>query len=293
MACAAAAVGALASAQVTVEVDPQFPCTGVCASWSAGQAPFRIHGGTYYVGGSRISSILIDGGDGLILVDGAFPGTAPIIARHIRELGFRVEDVKLIVNSHTHWDHVGGVAELQQASGAEVAASPAAAAAMEAGHAMPDDPQYRDTPDLDFPAVENVRRVSDSETLTVGEAAITVVFTPGHTPGGTSWTWRSCEDGDCLDIVYADSLNAVSAANYRFIDHPDMLQRLQNSMDRIAALPCDILIAPHPDQIGFLEKAATILEDGDDPFVDPRACGAYAKSARARLEAKLESERGR
>jgi metallo-beta-lactamase class B len=99
-----------AVAQVSVRSDSGFPCTSACERSNAEEAPFRVYGNTYYVAGAAISSVLIDGGNGLILIDGAYPASAPIIARHIGALGYRVEDIRLIVNSDTHWDHVGGIA---------------------------------------------------------------------------------------------------------------------------------------------------------------------------------------
>jgi metallo-beta-lactamase class B len=110
---------------------------------------------------------------------------------------------------------------------------------------------------------------------------------------GSSRTWRSCEGETCLDVVYADSLNAVSGSDYRFVDHPGMLQALEASIDRVAALPCDILIAPHPDRIGFLEKAAGRAAGARNPIIDRGACKAYADAARARLGDRLRTERGR
>src|ERR1051326_432552 len=100
------------------------PQCSSCAAWNAPQTPFRIYGNTYYVGPHGLSSILITSDSGHILIDGGLAESAQQIAAHIRELGFRVEDVKLIVNSHVHFDHGGGISELQRLSGAKVAASP-------------------------------------------------------------------------------------------------------------------------------------------------------------------------
>ena|ERR1700733_8790609 len=89
-----------------------------CAVWNKPQQAFKIYGNTYYVGTHGLSSILITSDSGHVLIDGALPESAPPIVANIRSLGFRVEDVKLIVNSHAHFDHAGGIAELQRLSGA-------------------------------------------------------------------------------------------------------------------------------------------------------------------------------
>ena len=162
-----------------------------CAAWNVPQQPFRVFGNTYYVGTAELSAILIAGDDGLVLLDAALPQSAQLIDRSIEELGFETADIRLIVNSHTHFDHAGGIAALQRASRATVAASERAAEALRAGELNADDPQFA-IDDNDFAPVQNVRVIRDGETLTVGDVQITAHFTPGHTPGGTTWSWRSC-----------------------------------------------------------------------------------------------------
>src|SRR5271155_2844006 len=113
-----------------------------CAAWNKPHAAFRIFGNTYYVGTDGLSSVLIASSTGHVLIDGALPESAPLIVANIRSLGFRVEDVKLIVNSHAHFDHAGGIAELQRLSGARVAASQWTADVMNKGTVPHDDPQF-------------------------------------------------------------------------------------------------------------------------------------------------------
>src|SRR5215813_653800 len=113
-----------------------------CAVWNAPQQPFKIYGNTYYVGTHGLGSVLITSPAGHILIDGALAESVPQIVSHVRSLGFRVEDIKLIVNSHVHYDHAGGIAELQRLSGAHVAASEWSAAVLKTGGVAPDDPQH-------------------------------------------------------------------------------------------------------------------------------------------------------
>src|SRR5512146_154490 len=117
------------------------PCAS-CAEWNAPQPPFRIFGNSYWVGTHGLGSILITSPQGQVLIDGALPESAPSILASIRALGFRVEDVKLILDSHAHFDHAGGIAERQRAAGAQVAASPWSARVMERGASDASDPQY-------------------------------------------------------------------------------------------------------------------------------------------------------
>src|SRR6478735_3186502 len=104
-----------------------------CAVWNGVQEPFRVFGNTYYVGVAGLSAVLIASDKGLILLDGGLPQSAPLIDASIRKLGFRTEDLRLIVNSHAHYDHAGGIAALQRFTGATVAASAAGARAIETG----------------------------------------------------------------------------------------------------------------------------------------------------------------
>ncbi len=262
--------------------DPPHACEA-CDEWNRPHQAFRVHGDTWYVGTAGVGAVLITSPDGHILIDGGLPQSAPLIADNIREAGFRLEDVKLIVNSHTHYDHAGGIAALQRASGAAVAASPAARQALEHGGPREDDPQFAFGPAAnDFPAVKPVRQIKDRETLRVGPLAITAHFTPGHTPGGTSWSWKSCEGPRCLDLVYADSLNAVSAPGFRF-DVAGRIATFERSIARLESLPCDILLAAHPYAVDMDSRLPDLR--------DPSACRNYAAGARQRLQARLAEER--
>jgi len=260
------------------------------AAWNAPQAPFRIYGNTWYVGPHNLSSILVDTGRGLALFDGDLPETAPQIEAHLRLLGFRVRDLKWILNSHAHIDHAGGIAALQRASGAQVLASAAGAREMQLGGADPTDPQYGSVPG--YTPVGLVRLVRDGETLRLGNVAVTAHYTPGHTPGSTTWTWVSCENGRCLHVVYADSLTAVSSPKFRFSDHPRYLAGFRGSIAAVALLPCDILLTPHPGASGFWQRVAKRGSTSSvAPLVDRSACRRYAAAASEALNARLAQER--
>ncbi|HEV2540541.1 MAG TPA: subclass B3 metallo-beta-lactamase [Frateuria sp.] len=260
--------------------------------WNTPQKPFRIYGNTWYVGPHGLSALIVDTGHGLALFDGDLPASAALIEANIRTLGFRVRDVKWIFNSHAHADHAGGIAALQRDSGAQVLASVQGARALELGGADPSDPQYSLA--LAYPAVGHVRPVRDGETLQLGDVAIIAHYTPGHTPGSTSWTWDSCSEGHCLHMVYADSLTALGSSGFRYSDHPQRVKAFRQSIATVAALPCDILLTPHPDASGFWQKVARRTSDADNaPLVDAGACRAYAAVAAEKLDATLAEERAK
>ena len=179
----------------TFKSDPPPKC-GDCDEWNKPREPFKLFGNSYYVGTDGLSAILIVGDSGHVLLDGGLEQSAAVIDANVRKLGFKTEDIKLIVNSHGHYDHAGGIAALQRASGATVAASPSGADALQRGEeTTTDDPGsgFGKADQWVSPAVKNVKVIKDGEVLRVGNIAITAVFTPGHTPGSTTWAWQSCE----------------------------------------------------------------------------------------------------
>jgi metallo-beta-lactamase class B len=264
----------------------------MCPIWNAPQQPFRIFGNVYYVGPRGLSAILITSADGHVLIDGALPESVPGIVASIRALGFRVEDIRLLLNSHAHFDHAGGLGELQRVSGARAAATRPSARVLELGGSGPDDPQYGVIPPI--APVSRVQVVTDGETLRVGPLALTAHTTAGHTPGGTSWTWRSCENTRCLDIVYADSLTLVAADGFLYTrskDYPNALSDFEKGFATLSALPCDILLTPHPDASDLWNRVSKRDQGiGVDALVDRDACRRYAERARGMLRTRVDTE---
>jgi metallo-beta-lactamase class B len=274
----------------TFKADPPHQCED-CPTWNKPRAPFRVYGNTYYVGTDGLSALLITGDAGHVLLDAGLPQSAAVIDTNIRTLGFKTEDVKLILISHGHFDHAGGANALQRHTGATVAASASTADALRRGENTPDDPQYAFGKAFNgFPAVKNVKVIGDQEVLTVGKTAITVHLIPGHSPGSTAYTWQSCENGKCLNMVYADSLTSPSAPGFKYGSRLDSFQK---SIEKVAALPCDIVLSPHPQftQVDQkLTRRAEMKGSGADPFIDPGGCKAYAAGGMKQLEARRAEE---
>ena len=284
------AVGAQSRGTDTLHVGYSPAQCPTCAEWNASAPPAHLFGNVYYVGTRGLSAILLTSDSGHVLIDAGLPESAEPIMAHIRALGFRVEDVKLIVNSHAHYDHAGGIAAIRRASGARVAASPSSAAVFRTGRAGRDDPQHAIA--LAFPAVtdSDVRVIADGDTLHVGPIAIVAHFTPGHTPGGTSWSWRACESTTCLDFVYADSQTPVSSDDFLFTRsaaYPTALQDFARGFAVLEQLPCDVLLTPHPSASQLWERIESRRIE------DPQACRRYVAGARAALARRVAAEGGR
>ena len=256
--------------------------------WNQAQKPFKVFGNTYWVGTRGLGSVLITSAAGHVLIDGALPESVPQITASITALGFKVQDVKLILNSHIHYDHAGGIGALQRASGARVAVSASSAAVLEAGASGPDDPQIGILEPID--KVTKVTVVKDGETLKVGGLALTAHLTPGHTAGGTSWSWRSCEGARCVDVVYADSLGPVSNSTYKYTSSP-LLKGFDTSYATLDRLRCDIILAPHPGFVRLFEKLKARDAGTADAFVDTDGCKTYVAAARQNLARRLAEER--
>jgi metallo-beta-lactamase class B len=264
------------------------PCSQ-CAVWNVPQKPFKVYGNTYYVGTHGLSSILIQTDAGLVLIDGALSDSAQQIIANIRSLGFKPEDIEFIFNTHVHYDHAGGIAELQRLSHAEVLASPWTAHVMQKGVNDPADPQYASLPPI--APVANVHTLHDGEVFHLGKLAITAHSTPGHTPGGTSWTWKSCEDTHCLNMVYTDSLSPVSSDGYKFTHNPQLMEGFAHSFHFLNNTPCDILLTPHPEVSNLWDRLAK-REQGvkPDPMIDPTACKRLADQSREALNKRIATE---
>jgi metallo-beta-lactamase class B len=261
---------------------------GACGTrdgWSDPAPPAKIHGKSWYVGTCGITVVLIETSAGLVLIDTGPEDAAPHVLASIKALGFDLRQIKWLLMTHEHFDHVGGMAAIQKATGGKLAVSPGAENAMRSGKADPDDPQAALLQKYPMaPArVDRVLRAGGS--LIIGGTRFTMHANPTHSPGSASWTWQSCEAGKCLTIAYADSVNTISSDDYHFTKHPQRVEAARAGLRTVEALPCDLLLTPHPGGSDLLERLS-----GKAPLVYPRACIAYAAAGSDRLTKRLEKE---
>ena len=257
-----------------------------CAQWNEPSAPVRLFGNTYWVGTRGLGAILIASSEGHVLIDGGLPESAPLILENVRALGFDPADVRIILNSHAHYDHAGGFAALQRATGAPVAVRRPSVAVIRSGGTSSDDPQHE--VHLDMPPVERVERIDDTASIVITPVRVTPLATAGHTPGGTSWTWRSCEGERCLTFVYADSQTPISDDDFHYVDsdrYPTAIADFERGHALLEATPCDVLLTPHPSASRMWER----LESGQ--LEDTDACRRFVAAARAALAERVARER--
>jgi len=256
-------------------------------SWNQPVEPFRIVGNIYYVGASDIASYLITSSQGHILIDGGFVETAPMIRDNIGKLGFKVEDVKFLLNSHAHFDHAAGLAQLKQWTGAQFVASRADGDQIaRGGH---NDPMWGDK--YLFPPTKPDRIIADGETVTVGNNVLTAHLTPGHTKGCTTWTTTTEDRGRRYNVLF---LCSVSAPGYKLVNnpnYPNIVTDYEHTFAYLNSLPCDVFLAAHASMFNMTEKrAAQIADPTRNPFIDPQQFHAYLAQAQQDFEAELKQQ---
>ncbi|HYL05989.1 MAG TPA: subclass B3 metallo-beta-lactamase [Thermoanaerobaculia bacterium] len=290
-AAALAAAGLAAAALAALLAPPRLAGQADATSRASNQpvAPFRILGNLYYVGASDVTSFLISTGSGLILIDGGFVETAPQIRDNVARLGFSLRDVKIILNSHAHYDHAGGLAQLKAWTGARLLASAGDAPLLEAGGRG--DPFFGDQ--LPFPPVKVDHLLRDGEAVTLDGTTLVAHLTPGHTRGCTTWSMQVAEQGRRHDVVFVGSTSVL--AGYRLLDHPTypgIAEDYARTFSTLAALPCDVFLGSHASFYGGADKARRLREGvTPNPFVDPQGYRSFVAAAAAAYRERLAGER--
>ncbi|GAB3229305.1 CAU/MBL1b family subclass B3 metallo-beta-lactamase [Hymenobacter seoulensis] len=237
--------------------------------------PFRIAGNLYYVGSRDVTSFLLTGPAGHVLIDGGYPGTAPMILKNIATLGFRITDVKILLNSHAHFDHAGGLAVLQQASGAQLWVSEGDADMVASGGVS-----HRNMAPLNwliysglmrYPAPRIDHRFQDGAQISLGPIRLTAHVTAGHTPGCTTWAFPVQDGNRELLAVSVGSLSLpmpTSLFNWTY-DAP-LRRELERSFATLRSLPADIYLSSHARPFSLKRKfeERTTATDSVAPFLD-------------------------
>src|SRR5438093_5993224 len=254
--------------------------------WNTPTEPFKMIGNVYYVGTDGLASYLITSPQGHILVDTMMPEATSQIKASIEKLGFKVTDIKYLVNTHAHIDHTGGLAEMKQASGAQLVAGAADKPLLEGGYY----PGAQEDTALAFPPVKVDRTVREGDTVSVGDVTLTARETPGHSPGCTSWEFV-VKDGDATRSVLIFCSGTV--ALNRLVANPTysgIVTDYRKTFARAVDMKVDVLLAPHPEMYKMAEKRAKLSEGGPNPFVNPGEFNAYAETLEKAFEDALAKQ---
>jgi len=271
---------ALAAAAVAARQDDNHPIE-----------PYRIAGNLYYVGSSGISSYLIATPAGNVVIDAGYESTVPIVEANVRTLGFKVEEVRILLNTQAHYDHAAGFARLKQDTGAQLMVSGPDADVIERGGTR--DFSFGDR--FPFPPAKVDRRLKDGDTVTLGKLTLHAHVTPGHTKGCTTWSFEVTENNRALQVVDMCGLTVLDTT--RLVGnpgYPDIVQDYERTFAALRRLPVDIFLGAHPGYYDGTAKAAKAKANpsGPNPFIDPQGYQRYIDEGEKRFRERLAKEKG-
>ena len=228
--------------------------------------PFRIIGNIYYVGASDVTSYLITTPKGHILIDAGFEETVPQIQKNVARLGFKLEDVRILLINHAHYDHSGGLAQIKKLTGARLFASPPDAPVLENGGKS--DFRFGGDGNFSFAPVKVDKILKNKEIIELGGAALTTLFTFGHTKGATSWKMNVTENKRKYTVVFASSLTTLDYALVDNPKYPNVAADFANSFATLKKIPADVLLSSHGVFFDLTEKAAKLRAGAKpNPFI--------------------------
>jgi metallo-beta-lactamase class B len=256
-------------------------------AWNKPFKPFHIIGNIHYVGTNNLACYLLTTPQGHILLDTALQESAPIVRANIEALGFKLKDIKIILSSHAHFDHVAGHADMKAATGAQVYATAADAVVLESGG------KKGFYPLGDYKPVKVDKTLKDGEVVRLGKLAMTAHLTAGHTEGNTTWTTMVEEGGKQYNVVFVGSMSINDGVHLvNFPAWPGVAEAYTKSFQTLKALPCDVFLGPHAPFFN-MEAKVKLLETNPktNPFIDPAGYQNYIAGYEKSYHAQLQKER--
>jgi metallo-beta-lactamase class B len=258
----------------------------VTKKWTTPFAPFQLIGNIYYVGTDGIAVYIIKTSQGLILMDTALPESTGMIKDNIAKLGFKLADIKYIVNSHAHFDHTGGFAQIKKETGAELVAGERDKPLLEGGYYPGDE---KDT-DLSFPPVKVDRAVKEGDKVTLGDTTLTVHSMPGHSPGCTSWEMTVKDGSQDRDVLFFCSGTVALNKLVGTPTYPGIVDDYRSTFAKAKAMHPDVLLGPHPEVYGMQEKRAQMKDGAPNPFVKPGELATYVAGLETDFDKQLAKQ---
>ena len=272
---------------IALSVLPAYAVAENPPSWTRAVKPFHVVGNIYYVGTEELGSYLLRGKDGLLLLDVPLEVNADLVLRNVEELGFDPGKIRVLLNSHAHFDHGGGLAVVRKKTGARLYLSALdaelAARGGKGDFAFGD--RYAYTP------VVADAIVKDGETVRLGDVAMTAVLTPGHTQGCTTWRTTTVHEGKPVDVLF---LCSVTAPGYTLVNnekYPHIVDDYRRSFATLRKIQPDVFLANHASFFGMADKAAKARDGGPNPFIDREEFARFLDRSWKALEAQIEAQR--
>jgi metallo-beta-lactamase class B len=275
-------------------VDGQAPAgvvpSGHPKSWYEPIEPFHIAGPIYYVGTRGLSVFLITTSEGDILLAGAAPGTAPLIEASIRNLGFKPEDIRILLLNHAHFDHAGTVADFKKLTGAKVEVMQADVELLKSGGRT--DYLFAKDENFHFPPVTTDRALKDGDTVSLADVKLTAHATPGHTRGCTTWVMTVKEGGHSYVVVFADGTGINPGTRMvKNPSYPGIADDYRHTFMVLESLHPDIFLSYHPEAYDPAGKQARAATEGVQAWVDPAGYQSYVAAGKARFEKLVAAEK--
>ena len=241
--------------------------------------PHKIIGNLYYVGTRSLGTFLIVTPQGDILINSDYERTVPVIKSSVEKLGFKFTDIKILLGSHAHGDHMEGDALAQELSGAQVMAM------------AEDIPALQTMRTPSGKARPNYKVIHDGDKVTLGGTTLVAHLTPGHTRGCTTWTMRVVDGGKTYNVVIVGSPNVN--AGYKLVNntaYPQIAKDYEAGFKVLKSLPCDIFLGAHGSYYDMESKFARLSKGGENPFVDPEGCRRYVEDREQAFRAELKKQ---
>jgi metallo-beta-lactamase class B len=251
--------------------------------WTTPFEPFQLIGNIYYVGTDGIAVYIIKTSQGLTLMDTALPESTGMIKDSMTKLGFKVADIKYILNSHAHFDHTGGFAEMKKDSGAQMVAGERDKPLLEGGYYPGDEKNDL----LAFPPVKVDRAVKEGDKVTLGDTTMTAHATPGHSPGCTSWEMTVKDGGQDRNVLFFCSGTVALNRLVGNPTHPGIVDDYRATYAKVKAMNPDVLLGPHPEVYGMQAKRTDMKDGAPNPFVKPGELAAYVAGLEADFDKAL------
>lgn len=240
--------------------------------------PYKVIGNIYYVGTDDLGSFLITTPEGDILINSDFDDTVPQIRASVEKLGFKFTDIKILLGSHAHGDHMEGDARVKELTGAQVMVMEQDVPAIS-----------RMTPGNKPHPIDRV--LHDGDEVKLGGTTLVAHLTPGHTKGCTTWTMKAEEGGKSYNVVILGSIGVNPG--YILVnnkDYPQIADDYIKGFKVLRSLPCDVFLASHGRFYGMQEKYAKLQKGGPNPFIDPAGYKAHLDLQEKNFRAKLEEQ---
>jgi metallo-beta-lactamase class B len=258
--------------------------------WDEPTDPVKIVGPLYFVGTKGLSSWLFITSEGNILLNTGTPNSGPMIVESIRKLGFKPEDIKMIINGHGHSDHAGAFAYMKQLSGAQLAIMREDVPMIEDG-GKSDFHYGKDWQVMGQPPVKVDRVLRDGDTVRLGEVVLTAYHTPGHTKGATTWVTTLVEDGKAYKVVFPDGGGFNPGYKVAQLEsYPGINQDYRNTLHFLESLHPDIWGGHHTEYFDLEGKRKRATTEQVKAWVDPEGYRRFVATKRRVFEDEVDAE---